>query len=125
MLDFDLKTLKVENVDLNGRLKMVLSKLDIAKASLNARSGKLYDILSNQKANTDKHSIGYTDGASTSIAKGTNFLVKSLVVTNPTFDIEHRAAEKKNVSLLNVFPLVIIVELNDTFDPIAIGYGVH
>ena len=35
MLDSDKKTLKADNADLNGRLKMVLSELDTAKALLN------------------------------------------------------------------------------------------
>ena len=52
MLDFDMKTLKAENADLNGRSKMILLELDIVKALLNrinTGSKKLDDVLSNQK----------------------------------------------------------------------------
>ena len=72
LLDHDLKTLKAENTDLQGRLKMVLSELDTTKASLNRMntgSKKRDDILCDQKADTNKHGIGYPDGASTSNAK--------------------------------------------------------
>ena len=68
LLDHNMKTLKAENTDLQGRLKMVLSKLDTNKASLNRMntgSKKLDDILCSQKAKTDMHGIGYADGAST------------------------------------------------------------
>ena len=66
LFDHDMKILKDENTDLQGRLKMVLSKLDISKASLNRLkigSKKLDDILYSQKTKTDMHGIGYADGA--------------------------------------------------------------
>ena len=73
MLDSDMKTLKVENADLQGKLKMVLFELDIVKASLNMMntgSKELDDIPCSQKAKIDKHGIGYADGASSLNAKG-------------------------------------------------------
>ena len=79
LLDHDMKTLKAENVDLNGILRKVLSQLDTAKASfnrMNVGSRKLDDILSSQKANTDKYGIRYIYSSTTSNAKGKNYLVQ-------------------------------------------------
>ncbi|XXG89760.1 hypothetical protein AAC387_Pa12g1686 [Persea americana] len=90
ILDFDMKTLKAENSELNGRLKMVLSELNTAKASLNRMntgSKTLDDILCSQKTHTDKHGIGYADEASTSNAKGKNYFAKTSVVTNPVVSV--------------------------------------
>eukprot|EP00268_Persea_americana_P034506 TRINITY_DN34142_c0_g1_i1.p1 TRINITY_DN34142_c0_g1~~TRINITY_DN34142_c0_g1_i1.p1 ORF type:complete len:168 (-),score=25.91 TRINITY_DN34142_c0_g1_i1:25-528(-) len=101
LFDHDMKTLKAENANLHGKLKMVLFELDTTKTSLdkmNAVSKKLDDILSSQKAKTDNHGIGYTVGASTLNAKGKNNLVQSSVITNPIVDVAHAAARKKNVS---------------------------
>lgn len=68
LLDSNTKTIKAENVDLNGGLKMALSQLDTAKASLNMMSvgsKKLDGIQRSEKEKTYKHGIGYTDSAST------------------------------------------------------------
>ena len=102
-----MKSLKAENPILNGRLNMVLSELDIAKASLNGMntgSRKLDDIPCSQKALTNKHVIGYTNRASTSNAKGINCFVKNLVITNPVVSVSHRAPKKQNVSDLERIP---------------------
>ena len=80
---------------------MVLSKLNTAKASLNimnTRSKTLDDILCSQKAHTDKHGIGYANGASTSNAKGKNYFVKNSVVTNHVVSVAKQAPKKHNVS---------------------------
>ena len=101
ILDSDMQTLKAENSDLNKRLKMVLSKLNIAKASLNRMntgSKTIDDILCSQKAHTDKSGIGYADRASTSNAKGKNCFVKNSVVTNPVVSVAKQAPKKQNVS---------------------------
>ena len=100
-LDSDMKTLKAENYDMNGRLKMVLSELNTAKVSLNRMntgSKKLDDILCSQKALTDKHGIGYADGASTSNTKGKNYFAKNSVVTNPVVSVAKQAPKKQNMS---------------------------
>ena len=92
-----MKTLKVENSNINGRLKMILSELDTAKASLNRMNNglrKLDGILCCQNAHTDNHGISYADGASTSTAKGTNCFVKNSVVTNPVVSVALRAPKK-------------------------------
>ena len=78
-----------------------LSELDTAKASLNRMntgSKTLDDILCNQKSHTDKHGIGYADGASTSNAKGKNYFDKNSVVTNPIVSVAKQAPKKQNVS---------------------------
>ena len=101
IIDSDMKTLKAENSYLNGRLNMVLFGLNIAKASLkkmNTGSKKLDDIISSQKAHTNKHDIGYADGASTSNAKGKNYFVKNSVVTNLVVSVAKKAPKKQNVS---------------------------
>ena len=80
---------------------MVISELDTTKPSLNIMSSgsqKLDDILTSQKAKTNIHSIGYADGASTSKAKGTNYFVQNLVVTNHVVHVVNTAAKKKNMS---------------------------
>ena len=96
-----MKTSKVENSNLNRRLKMVISELDIAKALLNimnTRSRKLDNIMCSQKVHTDKHGIGYPDEASTSNAQGINCFVKNSVITNIVVSVAHRDPKKKNVS---------------------------
>lgn len=100
LLDSNMKTLKEEDFDLSGRVKMVLSKLNIVKPSLNrinTGSKKLDDILCSQKAHTDEHGIGDADEVSTSTAKGTNCFVKNLVVINYFVSVAYRALKKKNV----------------------------
>ena len=80
---------------------MVLSELNTAKASLNrmnTESKKLDDILCSQKAHTDRHGIGYPDGASTSNAKGKYCFIKNSVVTNPIVSVAKKAPKKFNVS---------------------------
>ena len=97
ILDSDMKTLQAENSDLNGRLKMVLSEFNTAKASLhrmNTGSKKLDDILCSQKAHTDKQGIGYADGASTSNAKGKNCFIQNSIVTNPIVSVAKKAKKK-------------------------------
>ena len=94
LLYHNMKTLKAENADLLGRLKMVLFELDTTKASLNRMntgSKKLDDIMCSQKVHIDKHNIGYIDGATTSNAKCISCFVKNLVITNPN--------DTKNINL--------------------------
>ena len=101
LLDFDMKTMKAENFDLNGRLKIVLSELNTAKALLNRMNTelrKLDDVLCSPKAHTDKHGIGYADGASISNAKGINCFVKNSIITNPVVSVAKKAPKKQNVS---------------------------
>ena len=96
MLDSDMKILKARNVEIKRKLKLVLSELDTVKTLLKkmkGRSIKLDNIVSSQKTHTDKHGIGYTDGASTSNAKGKNYFFHYSVVVN----VAHTAAKKKNV----------------------------
>ena len=71
------------------------------------------------------YDIGYVDGASTSKAKGTNCFVKNSVITNHVVRIAKKALKKKNVLRLERILIAIIVELNDTFDPIVISCEVH
>ena len=98
LLDYDVNTLKVENTELQGRLKVVLS---------------------------DMHGIGHADGASTSKAKGINCLAQNSVVTNHVVHVTKQLPKRRMCDILNEFPLVITVELNDTFNPIAISCEVH
>ena len=86
---------------------MVFSKLDFVKASFdrkNARLKKIDDILSSQKAKTDKRGISYTNCASTSNAKGKNRFAKSLVITNHVVDVAHTTTNKKNASRPTLIP---------------------
>ncbi|XXG47765.1 hypothetical protein AAC387_Pa02g2352 [Persea americana] len=95
-----MKTLKAENTDMNGKLKMSLSELNTAKASLNSiNTGMkvLDNILCSQKSHTDKHGTGNADRASTSTAKGTNCFVEKSVITNPIVSVTKRAPKKQNV----------------------------
>ena len=97
LLDFDKTTQKAENSYLNGRLKMILSELDATKASLNMMntgSRKLDDIMYSQKAHTNKHGIGYADGAFTLNAKCTNCFVKNSIITNPVVSVAKKAPKK-------------------------------
>lgn len=96
MLDFEMKTLKAKNADLNERLKMVLPELNTGKTSLNMMSTvskKLDDILCSQKVKIDKLDISNVDEASSSNSKGKNCLVKSLVDTNHVVNVVIRVAK--------------------------------
>ena len=87
---------------------MVLSELNAAKVSLNRMntgSRKLDDIICSQKAHTNRHGIGYTDGATTSNAKGKNYFVKNSVVTNPIVSVAKKALKKQNVSCPEQIPM--------------------
>lgn len=97
MIDSYMKILKVENVDLNGRLMMVLSELDIAN-KMTTRLKKLDDIMCSQKTKTNKYGIGYAHEGSSFNAKGKNCLFQSSIVTKHADDVEHGDAKKKNVS---------------------------
>ena len=62
-----------ENKDLQGRLKMTLSELEVKQASLNKMDTglkTLIDILCSQKSPVDRSGLSYDSGASTSGTKG-------------------------------------------------------
>ena len=68
-LQTELKTCKVEKNDLNGKLKMVLTKLESAKSltkHMNIGSITLDEILKNRKNDSSKAGPGYKQEAPTS-----------------------------------------------------------
>ena len=78
----ELSDCKAKNEDLRGKLKMALTELNSATASIkrmNTGSKKLDEILGSQKTDKSKSGIGYTHGASSSKDKG-----KSVFVRGPT-----------------------------------------
>ena len=65
---------------------------------MNTGSKKFNDILCSQKAKTYVYGISYADGASTSIAKSSNYFIQNSVVTNLVVHVTNTAAKKKSVS---------------------------
>ena len=77
---------KGENHNLQGRLKITMSELEVKQASLNKMntgSRTLTNILCSQKSPFDKSGLGHNHGASTSNAKGKTIFVSSVVHTTP------------------------------------------
>ena len=76
----ELKTCITEKENLNGKLKMVLNKLDFTNFSIkcmNKGSMTLDEILKSQKSDSSKAGIGYRHEASTSKSSGNSVLVQS------------------------------------------------
>eukprot|EP00268_Persea_americana_P055438 TRINITY_DN6442_c6_g1_i5.p1 TRINITY_DN6442_c6_g1~~TRINITY_DN6442_c6_g1_i5.p1 ORF type:complete len:220 (-),score=45.64 TRINITY_DN6442_c6_g1_i5:85-744(-) len=77
---------KAENHDLQGRLKITLSELEVKQASLNKMdigSKILTNILGSQKSHFDRSNLGYDHGASTSNSNGKTIFVSSVAHTTP------------------------------------------
>ena len=95
---------KAENQDLQGRLKITLSELEVKQASLNKMntgSKILTNILGSQKSHFDKSGLGYDHCASTSNAKGKIIFVSSIVHATPHTALSNNvlsSTKKKNVS---------------------------
>lgn len=107
----EIKTLKIElqkvnsvNKDLQGRLKIILSELEVKQASLNKMntgSRTLINILCSQNSPFDRSGFGYNHGTSTSNAKGKIIFISSVAHTTPY--VAHvtnvsGSFKKKNVS---------------------------
>ena len=98
----ELSDCKAEKEDLRGKLKMALTELDSATASIkrmNTGSKKLDEILGSQKIDKSKSGIWYTHGASSSKDKG-----KSVFVQGPTvYSMTHIVHPPlKSVNAMNV-----------------------
>ena len=67
---------KAENKDLQGKLKITLSEIEVKQASLNEMNTglkTLTNILCSQKSHFDRRGLGYNHGAFNSYTKGICF----------------------------------------------------
>ena len=121
----ELSDCKAEKEDLRGKLKMALTELDSAIASIkwmNTGSKKLDEILGSQKTDKSKFGIGYTHGTSSSKDKGKSVSVQGPIVYSMIL-IVHPPLKSVNARMCisqNSPPHVIFVELKDTLDHTAI-----
>ena len=103
-LRIELQNVNSENKDLQGRLKITMSELEVKQASLNKMSTglkTLTNILCNQKSHFDKSGLGYDHDASTSNAKGKTVFVSSVAHATPHTAHIHNVSssfKNKNVS---------------------------
>ena len=103
-LRIELQKVNSENKDLQGRLKITLSELEVKQGSLNnmnTGSKILTNILCSQKSPFDKSGLGYDHGASTSNAKGKTIFVSSVAHATPHNALSYNvlsSTKKKNVS---------------------------
>ena len=100
----ELSNCKAKNQDLIGKLKMVLTELDSAIASIkqmNTGSKKLDEILESQKTDKSKFEIGYTHGASSSKDKDKSVFVREPTVYSMT-PLIHKAPPLKSMNAKNV-----------------------
>ena len=103
-LQKELSDCKAEKEDLRGKLKVALTELDFAAASIkrmNTGSKKLDEILGSQKTDKSKFGIGYTHGASSSKDKGKSVFVQGPTVYSMT-PLIHKAPPLKPVNATNV-----------------------
>ena len=94
-LKIELQKANSENEDLQGRLTITLSELEVKQASLNKMnigSKTFTNILCSQKSHFDRSGLGYDHGASTSNTKGKIIFVSSAAHTT------RHAAHVTNVS---------------------------
>ena len=111
--------------DLQGRLKITLSELEVKQVLLNKMntdSKTLTNILCSQKSPFDRSGIGYDHGASTSNAKSKTIFVSSVAYATPHTALSNNvlsSTKKKMCHMLHAHPHVTIVERKDTFVPIA------
>ena len=90
--------------DLQGRLKITLSELEVKQVLLNKMntgSKTLTNILCSQKSPFDRSGIGYDHGASTSNAKSKTIFVSSVAYATPHTALSNNvlsSTKKKNVS---------------------------
>ena len=103
-LKIELQKVNSENKDLQGRLKITMSELEVKQASLNKMntgSKTLTNILCSQKSHFDRSGLGYDHGASTSNAKGKKIFVSSVGHASPHTALSNNVlsnTKKKNVS---------------------------
>ena len=100
----ELQKVNSENKDLQGKPKIILSKLEVKHASLNKMntgSKTLTNILCCQKSPFDRSGIGYDHSASTSNAKGKKNFVSIVAHVTPYTALLNNvlsSTKKKNVS---------------------------
>ena len=95
---------KAKNQDLQGRLKITLSELEVKQASINKMntgSKTLTNILCSQKSPFDKSGLSYDHGSSTSNVKGKTIFASGVAHATPHTALSNNVSssfQKKNVS---------------------------